>query len=45
MEAWEVVHSGLVADLTVQDVRKPFQPLLVTHLLLMVDPLWPAIGV
>ena len=45
MEAWEVVHSGLVADLTVQDVRKPSKSSFVFHILLMVDPLWPSIGV
>jgi hypothetical protein len=48
MEAWEVVHSGLVADLTVQDVSKPSKHLFVSHpfdILLMVDPLWPAVGI
>jgi hypothetical protein len=48
MEAWGVVHSGLVADLTVQDVSKPCKPLFASHpfdILLMVDPLRPAIGV
>lgn len=48
MEAWGLVHSGLVADLTVQDVSKPCTSLFVSYpfdILLVVDPLRAAIGV